>query len=197
MSIESKKTALSSRESLIEAATDLFQRQGYFATGVNDILAVTGLPKGSFYHHFKGGKVDLAATCVESLCDQVVAYIDRANQSQLEVAEVFDLFVIQSERWLQRNNWSGGSLFSTLSHEATADDMALRKSLKESYQRIQSGFTQLLSERGLEQARAEVFSLNILLAFEGALSLSAATQEIRPLRNAEQMLLSMIKNQPE
>ncbi len=197
MPVESKKTVLSSRESLIEAATDLFQKKGYFATGVNDILAVTGLPKGSFYHHFRGGKADLAATCVEALCDKVVAYIDRAMKNELEIAEVFDLFVVHSERWLKQNHWSGGSLFSTLSHEVTTEDVALRRSLKESYQRMQSGFAQLLGKQGLTPTWAEVCALNILLAFEGALSLSAATQDIQPLKSAEQMLLAMLKNQDQ
>ncbi len=48
------------REKLIYAATDLFRRKGYSAAGLTEILQAAGVPKGSLYHHFPGGKPDLA-----------------------------------------------------------------------------------------------------------------------------------------
>lgn len=48
-----------SKNKLIECAAQLFLEKGYNATGINDILSGTGLPKGSFYFHF-ASKKDLA-----------------------------------------------------------------------------------------------------------------------------------------
>ena len=42
-----------SKKKIIEAAGDLFWKNGYTKTGINEILKATGLPKGSFYFYFK------------------------------------------------------------------------------------------------------------------------------------------------
>jgi TetR/AcrR family transcriptional regulator, lmrAB and yxaGH operons repressor len=48
------------RERVIQTAAGLFRAQGYHATGLNQVLAEGGLPKGSLYFHFPGGKEQLA-----------------------------------------------------------------------------------------------------------------------------------------
>jgi TetR/AcrR family transcriptional repressor of nem operon len=40
------------KENLIEVGLRLIHTAGYSATGINQILEVAGVPKGSFYHHF-------------------------------------------------------------------------------------------------------------------------------------------------
>jgi TetR/AcrR family transcriptional regulator, cholesterol catabolism regulator len=39
------------RERIVRASADLFAKQGYHGTGLNQLLAATGLGKGGFYHH--------------------------------------------------------------------------------------------------------------------------------------------------
>lgn len=51
------------RQELVNAAEKLFCQQGYEKTSVQDILSVTGLSKGGFYHHFSGKDEVLAALC--------------------------------------------------------------------------------------------------------------------------------------
>lgn len=51
------------RQELLNAAEKLFCQQGYEKTSVQDILGVTGLSKGGFYHHFAGKDEVLAALC--------------------------------------------------------------------------------------------------------------------------------------
>lgn len=52
------------RARILRTAADLFQRQGYGATGLNQVLAESGAPKGSLYFHFPQGKEQLAAEAV-------------------------------------------------------------------------------------------------------------------------------------
>jgi AcrR family transcriptional regulator len=40
------------RNHILEAATQLFSKTGYDATGVADICQTAGVSKGAFYHHF-------------------------------------------------------------------------------------------------------------------------------------------------
>ena len=64
------------RERLIGAGTDLFRRQGYVATSVDQICAGAGVSKGSFFHHF-GSKEELATECLRAW-DEAVARLQEA-----------------------------------------------------------------------------------------------------------------------
>src|ERR1700758_2788691 len=52
------------RQRLIDAASALFRRQGFAATGIKQILAEADAPFSSLYHHFPGGKDELAAKAI-------------------------------------------------------------------------------------------------------------------------------------
>ncbi len=41
------------RQKIIEAATQLFVRKGFYGTSMADLAQATGLTKGAFYHHFE------------------------------------------------------------------------------------------------------------------------------------------------
>ena len=49
------------KRKVVETTRTLMQTQGYNATGLNQIIKVSGTPKGSLYHYFPGGKVRLDA----------------------------------------------------------------------------------------------------------------------------------------
>ena len=64
------------RDRLVTAATRLFRQRGYDGTGVAEILAAAGVPKGSLYHHFPDGKADLACAAADWTASEIVRVID-------------------------------------------------------------------------------------------------------------------------
>ena len=56
-----------SRTALLDSAALPFRRQGYAATGVNQILESANVKAGSLYHHFPDGKQELAAAVVDGV----------------------------------------------------------------------------------------------------------------------------------
>lgn len=53
-------TRSSARDEIVLVLFDLFRRAGYDAVSLADISEATGLGKSSLYHHFPGGKPDMA-----------------------------------------------------------------------------------------------------------------------------------------
>lgn len=64
----SKKSSRNTRGRIIQAAWDLFYRQGYDDTTVEEIIEASGTSRGSFYHYFEGK--DALLSSVSFLFDQ-------------------------------------------------------------------------------------------------------------------------------
>ena len=64
----SKKTGRNTKGRIVSAAWQLFYRQGYDNTTVEEIIAQSGTSKGSFYHYFEGK--DSLLSSVSYLFDQ-------------------------------------------------------------------------------------------------------------------------------
>lgn len=77
-----------SRTALIDTAALLFRRQGYAATGVNQILEAADVKAGSLYHHFPNGKQQLAAAVVESAGGEIERLLRRFLDSDASVADI-------------------------------------------------------------------------------------------------------------
>jgi len=79
-----------SRTALVATAARLFRRQGYAATGVNQILEQADVKAGSLYHHFPAGKAQLAAAVVETVGTDIERRLREFLDSPLPVADIVD-----------------------------------------------------------------------------------------------------------
>lgn len=68
-------TKTDTRQTILDAAQRLVAQRGYMAVGLNEILAVAGVPKGSFYHWF-GSKDAFGKAMMQSYFDKYLRAID-------------------------------------------------------------------------------------------------------------------------
>ena len=66
---------------LTEAGRELFSRQGYNATGIQQITDHAGVPKGSFYNHFESKEVFAVA-----IIGQYAEHLQRSWQAMMAAA---------------------------------------------------------------------------------------------------------------
>ena len=66
------------RAELVAATGRLLRRQGYSGTSVSDFLDAGGATNGSLYHHFPGGKEELASAAIDVAAEQVEAALRSA-----------------------------------------------------------------------------------------------------------------------
>jgi len=71
----------STKQHLIEAGLQMLLERGYHGLGLDALLAATGIPKGSFYHHFTD-KEDFALQVVDAYMALVHAGLDACLQDR-------------------------------------------------------------------------------------------------------------------
>jgi TetR/AcrR family transcriptional repressor of lmrAB and yxaGH operons len=92
-----KGTAAKSR--LLDATIVLMRRGGLAGTGVNEIVAASGAPKGSVYHFFPAGKRQIAAEALALYAARVHASMDEAlSRASGPRAKVRALFKLLEQR---------------------------------------------------------------------------------------------------
>ncbi len=61
------RTGPLSREAIVVLLMDLFRRNGFDGVSMADVAKATGIGKSSLYHHFPGGKDEMAAVVMETV----------------------------------------------------------------------------------------------------------------------------------
>lgn len=67
----------STKERMLDAGLSMLLRHGYNDLGIQAVLKETGMPKGSFYHHF-ASKEDFALQVVDRYMDEVHEGLDES-----------------------------------------------------------------------------------------------------------------------
>lgn len=78
-----KKTSRNTRGRIIQAAWQLFYRQGYDDTTVEEIIEASGTSRGSFYHYFEGKDALLSSVSYlfDEKYEELMASMDPAVNS--------------------------------------------------------------------------------------------------------------------
>ena len=88
------------RASLLDAATELFARDGFTGTSTDQILATTGMTRGALYHHFRD-KTDLFAEVCEQLHAEAGGAIEDAVEKTIaDRGSSLDVLRAGCEAWL-------------------------------------------------------------------------------------------------
>lgn len=138
------------REHVLDQAKNLFWRQGYRLTTINDLVQVTGMQPGSLYSAFKS-KEKLFLLVVDEYAREmrnVIQSIFAQSQSALAGIRGFVDFV--SEQASQGSEWQGCLLVNSMvefSHDGEGD---IQEHLRSAYAEMENLFA-----RQLSQARAD------------------------------------------
>ena len=153
------------REQLLTATAQLLESQGYYGTGLNEIVRVSGAPKGSVYHYFPAGKQQIAAEALEWYSPRVMAFIDRALASgrtpAARVRALFDAFARRVEEGDFRKSCAVGTVCLDLDVELEGLRGVAAEAFGEWVSRIAAHFPG-------DPAAARSFASLLLTAIEGA-----------------------------
>ncbi|GAA2719440.1 TetR/AcrR family transcriptional regulator [Actinocorallia aurantiaca] len=165
------------RAAMIRSAIRLIRRRGVAATSFADVLADSGAPRGSVYHHFPGGRPQLVEEATRSAADHLSA----SMAGVLEASDTPGALRALTGLWrrgLEAGDYAVGCpiVAAALGTERTARDVA-----GEAFETWCGLIADKLVSDGAERRRAESVAVLVVGALEGALVIAQAKRTSAPL----------------
>ncbi|MFS4446668.1 TetR/AcrR family transcriptional regulator [Maribacter sp. 2307UL18-2] len=169
------------QERIITTATDLFHRQGYNATGINQIIEEAKVAKGSFYYNFKS-KEDVCIAYLKARhaywSEQLKTHI--ASSDSDEVLTAFDFLMLMNEK----EDFRGCSFLNILS-EIPSDNTKILSVIQRHKAELRTHFSVLL--------KGSALSDHVYLLFESAIIESQLYRKQWPVEKAKEIVEALLK----
>jgi TetR/AcrR family transcriptional repressor of lmrAB and yxaGH operons len=163
-----------SRDRMVRSAASLIRTRGVNATSFSEVLADSGAPRGSIYHHFPEGKEQLAEDAIRWTSERVLAHL-RAGAA-VTPSDVLKRFI---DMWRK----------VVLTSHGKAGQIDLVRSTFRSWTAV---LAEQLRAVGVPSGRATSIALATLAGMEGALILCRAEGNAKPLDTVADELLRLL-----
>lgn len=175
------------RDRILAVACDLFYRQGYRATGINQVIAESRVAKASFYVHFRSKDDLLLAYALETARRE---FEDLRNQVMaLPIArERFFGPMRVLIPWFEGSNYRGCP-FQNLMAEIPPGAERVRDVARQHRENLRGFFRYLLDElleedTGEKPIRRDELVDTYLILFDGAIAMAVAYRASWPVERA-------------
>jgi len=116
------------KENIVAAALDTLHRQGFNATGVQDITDAAGVPKGSFYNHFES-KEDLGIEVIERYWQRALTHLGMLNDANVPPIVRLKSYFRSLDEISRKNKYQRGCLIGNMATEMSDQSRPIRERL--------------------------------------------------------------------
>lgn len=181
------------REKIIRAAALLFRRVGYSAAGMNDIVALSGAPKGSVYHYFPGGKEQVAQEALVYAGGLVTQTLTELAAQVDSAADMIQRYADMLSHWMAKSDYQDGCPVTTTLLETANSIPSLAEVGRQIFERWQAIFAARLVSDGMSQERASSLAVLAISSVEGALILSRVERNATPIKKVAKEIAALFK----
>lgn len=180
------------REQIITTTCQLIELQGYHATGLNQILAESGAPKGSLYYYFPEGKDSLVEEAIAHTSGLIAGRLQEGMEAHEHAAAAIPAFLRTLAHHVQASGFQTGGPITAVALEAASTNERLNAACHTAYTRWQSVIAQKLLADGYEAVRAQRLAKVVIALIEGAIILSRTERNVAPLLDAASELENLL-----
>ncbi len=177
---------------MVTSTALLIRERGAAGTSIDDVLAHSGAPRGSVYHHFPGGRAQLLAEAVDFAGEVVADLIGRPADDAIDVLR---RFLDTYRDTLVATDFRAGCPVAAVAVEANADAPQGQAAAGAAFARWTELLAARLAAHGAAPARARELATFAIASIEGALILCRAERSTRPLDAVEDLLLSTLRGE--
>jgi AcrR family transcriptional regulator len=180
------------RSRIQAAATTLFRRHGYSATGLKRIATEAQAPFGSIYHFFPGGKQQLAEDMIRTSGPEygrmVLAVLDSVPDPAESLVHAFEA----AAHDLAAADYADACPIGTVALEVASSNEALRAATAEVFEEWVAEAARWFARWVTDPTAARSLAYSMIMMLEGAFMLSRATRNPDPLRVAGHSMATLL-----
>jgi AcrR family transcriptional regulator len=176
-------TRAQKKSRLLDVAIEHFNRHGFHATGIDRILAESGVAKNTLYRHFPSK----AALIVEALRitdgrfrQEMRQAVDRADTPRAKLLATFDYL----EQWFADSKFYGCPFMAAAAEYSEANNPIFQEASMHKHL-VLAYFEELAKAAGYQTPRQVAERINLL--HEGATAIAHVTGSPEPARLAKRM----------
>jgi len=183
------RTGSDTRRKMIVGAARAIGTRGVGAMSLRDLAREAGVPLGSTYHHFPGGKAQLAEEAVTSIGRKVARLVDTAREEGIESA-LAAFTRVWRELLVETDFRTGCPVLAV----ATGDDPELTETARAIFASWQNLMVEGLVTDGVPVERAPGLARMIIASLEGAVAVSRAERSLEPLDEVSAELVTLVQS---
>jgi TetR/AcrR family transcriptional repressor of lmrAB and yxaGH operons len=180
-----------SKQRIEEVARDLMARRGYHGMGLKAVSDAAHLPYGSIYHHFPGGKEEIAAAAIVVSGDLIGGLMEALFAGTPPPDAVRAMFDFMAGR-LEASDWAEGCAIGTPALDGGDDSAVVREACEHAFGRMIAAVAAGLTAAGRPADEAHALATTVIATYEGATMLARVQRSRAPLDDAARTLLTLL-----
>ena len=180
------------KQHIIETATNLFYKNGYNSTGINEIISEARIAKATLYNHFKS-KEDICLAYLQyksrTFLHDIGNFTKSRNKGKEQVLALFDFL----QSFYQEKDFNGCWCIKTVA-EIPKDDVNVRAEIQKQKKDFLELISKLIKENleEISEEQSKSLARRVYLLYEGAVSESHLHQEDWPIKESKVICSDMI-----
>jgi AcrR family transcriptional regulator len=177
---------------MLVSAAEVLRERGAAGVTIDEVLARSGAPRGSVYHHFPEGRNQILAEALEYAGEEITDVIDDAalNGGMFLVRK----FVVYWEEQLVESNFAAGCPVVSAAIGSADDEPQLTSVAGNIFSHWRDALTRAFVSDGFADADAASLAVMCIASLEGAVVLCRSTRSVDPLRDVAAQLEFLIKS---
>ncbi|PND56822.1 TetR family transcriptional regulator [Mycobacterium sp. ENV421] len=186
-----RKSRGSTRTKMLVSAAEMLRERGAAGVTIDEVLARSGAPRGSVYHHFPEGRSQILREALEYAGYAITTAIDEAACENAGV--LLRRYVQLWEDALITSDYTAGCPVLAAAIGSGEDEQQLTAVAGEIFSRWREASKQAYLREGFDAADASALADTTLSAMEGAVVLCRSVHSLQPLHDVAAQMEFLIK----
>jgi AcrR family transcriptional regulator len=176
---------------MLISAAEVLRERGAAGVTIDEVLARSGAPRGSVYHHFPEGRNQILTEALQFAGEAITEVIgDAVTKGGLYLVRQFVEFW---EELLTESSFAAGCPVVAAAIGSAEEEPHLTTVAGNIFSHWRDALTQAFVSDGFDETDAASLAIMCIASLEGAVVLCRSTRSVDPLRDVAQQVEFLIK----